>query len=192
MTSEEKMTTVPVRESPSAGRTVDGPAAAPSRPGDGESLAHTTGASATATAAMTEKVVTLEAETVAIVDAPEVTDATPSTAEERTSSPARVPGVVGAAVRPRSPPKVPQATVEEDEVVEIERAAPEPQSVRILWKRGEEVVVVEEENTTREIKRLKSAVARVMTQTEVSTTPITPIYVVGDRGLSLALLIHRG
>ena len=81
---------------------------------------------------------------------------------------------------------------EEDEVVEIERAAPKPQSVRILRKRGEEVVVVEEENTTREIKRLKFAVTGVMTQIEVSTAPITPIYVVGDQGLSLALLIHRG
>jgi len=41
------------------------------------------------------------------------------------------------------------------------------------------VVVVEEENTTREIKRLKSAVAGVMAQIEVSATPITPINVVG-------------
>jgi len=74
----------------------------------------------------------LEAETVAVVDAPEVTDATPSAAEEQTSSPVGVPGVVGAAARPQSPLKVPQATVEEDEVVEIERATPEPQFVRIL------------------------------------------------------------
>ena len=81
---------------------------------------------------------------------------------------------------------------EEDEVVEIERAAPKPQSVRILRKRGEEVVVVEEEDTTREIKRLKSAVAGVMTQIEVSTASKTVIYVVGNHGLSLALFIHRG
>ncbi|XP_066320251.1 uncharacterized protein [Miscanthus floridulus] len=122
------------------------------------------GASATATAATTEKVVTLEMETAAVVDAPEVTDATPSTAEEQTSSPVGMLGVVGAAVRPQSPPVVPQATAEEDEVVEIERAALEPQFVRILQKCGEEVVVIEEENTTREIKRLKSAIAGVMTQ----------------------------
>ena len=89
-------------------------------------MAHTMGASATATAATTKKVVTVETETAAAVDAPEVTDATPSTAEEQTSSPVGAPGVVEAAVRPRSPPKVPQATMEEDEVVEIERAAPEP------------------------------------------------------------------
>ena len=87
---------------------------------------------------------------------------------------------------------MPQATAEEDEVVEIERAAPKPQSVRILRKHREEVVVVKEENTTREIKRLKSAVTGVMTQIEVSTAPETLIYVVGDQGLSLALLIRRG
>ena len=126
VTSEEKMTTAPVRESPSARRTEDGPAAAASSPGDGESLAHTTGASETMTEATTEKVDTLEAETAPIVDAPEAEDATPSMAKEQPSPPVAMPGVVGAAVRPRSPLVVPQSTVEEDEVVEIERAAPKP------------------------------------------------------------------
>ena len=74
MTSEEKMTTAPVRESLSARRTEDGPATAASIPSDGESLAHTTGASATATEATTEKVDTFEAETAAVVDAPEAMD----------------------------------------------------------------------------------------------------------------------
>ena len=87
-------------------------------------MAHTIGASTTTTEATTEKVSTLEAETTAVVDAPEAKDATPSTAEEQTSSPAGMPGVVGAAVRPQSPLVVPPATAEEDEVVEIERAAP--------------------------------------------------------------------
>ena len=113
-------------------------------------------------------------------------------AEEQPSPPAAMPGVVGAAIRPWSPPVVPQAMAEEDEVVEIEHAAPKPQSVWILRKRGEEVVVVEEEDTTREIKRLKSAIAGVMTQIEVSTAPETLIYVVGNHGLSLALFIHWG
>ena len=76
--------------------------------------------------------------------------------------------------------------------MEIERAAPKPQSVRILQKRGEEVVAVEEEDTTREIKRLKSTVAGVMTQIKVSTAPETLIYVVGNHGLSLSLFIRRG
>ena len=81
---------------------------------------------------------------------------------------------------------------EEDEVVEIERATPKPQFVWILQKCREEVVVVEEEDTTREIKRLKSTVAGVMTQIEVSTAPETLIYVVGNHGLSLSLFIRRG
>ena len=44
---------------------------------------------------------------------------------------------------------VPLATAEEDKVEEIERADPRPQSVRILRKHGDEVVVVKEEDTTR-------------------------------------------
>ena len=81
---------------------------------------------ATATEATTEKVDTLEAKTVAVVDAPEIKDATPSMAKEQTSPPVVMSGVVGAADRPQSPPVVPQAMAEEDEVVEIERAAPKP------------------------------------------------------------------
>ena len=94
------------------------------------------GASATATAATTEKVVTLEAETTAVVDAPEVTDATPSMVEEQTSSPAGMPGVVGAAIRPQSPSVVPQATAEEDEVVEIERPHLNPSPSRFSGNVG--------------------------------------------------------
>ena len=94
------MPTAPIRESPSARQTEDGPVAAASGPSDGESLAHTIGASATATEAMTEKVDTLEVETTAVVDAPEAKGATPSMAEEQPSPPAAMLGVVGAAVRP--------------------------------------------------------------------------------------------
>ena len=117
------MPTAPVRESPSVRRTDDEPAAAANGHGDGESLAHTKAASATTTEATTEKVDTLEAETTAVVDAPKAEDATPSMAEEQTSPPTAMPGVVGVAVRPRSPPVEPQSTTKEDEVVEIERAA---------------------------------------------------------------------
>ena len=94
------MATAPIRESPSARPTEDGPAAAASGPGDGESLAHATGASATTTEATTEKVGTLEEETAAVVDAPEAEDAAPSTAEEQPSPSAAMPGVVEAAIRP--------------------------------------------------------------------------------------------
>jgi hypothetical protein len=55
------------------------------------------------------------------------------------------------------------ATTEEDEVEEIERDEPRPQAIRILQKRGDVVVVVEEEDTTKELRRLESTLARVMT-----------------------------
>ena len=101
------MATTPIWESPSARPTEDGPAAAASGPSDGESLAHTTGASVTVTEASTEKVGTLEEETAAVVDVPKAEDAAPSTTEEQPALPAAMPGVVRAAIRPRSPPVVP-------------------------------------------------------------------------------------
>ena len=57
---------------------------------------------------------------------------------------------------------------EEDEVEEIEREESRPQAVRILCKWGDEVVVMEEEDTTKEVKRLWSVVSIVMKQIEVS------------------------
>ena len=87
---------------------------------------------------------------------------------------------------------MPQATAEEDEVEEIERAKPQLQSVQIIHKRGDEVVVIEEENTTREMKRLKTVVAGVMNQIEVSTATEMLVHVIGDRSSSLALYIYRG
>ena len=65
---------------------------------------------------------------------------------------------------------VPPAAVEEEDVVEeIVRAEPRTQSVRIFLKHGDDVVVVEEENTPKETRRLKSTLARVIKQIEVST-----------------------
>ena len=61
---------------------------------------------------------------------------------------------------------VPPTVEEEDEVEEIECDEPRPQSIRILRKRGDEVVVVEEEDTTREMRRLKSTLVGVMKQIE--------------------------
>ena len=51
---------------------------------------------------------------------------------------------------------------------EIVHDEPRTQSVRILRKHGDEVVVVEEEDTPKEIRRLKSALAGVIKQIEVS------------------------
>ena len=87
---------------------------------------------------------------------------------------------------------VPPATAEEDEVEEIERDEPQPQAIRILHKCGNEVVVVKEEDTTREMRRLKSALADVMKQIEVSTSSGGLVFDVGDRSSSLSLCICRG
>ena len=70
---------------------------------------------------------------------------------------------------------------EEDKVEEIEREESRPQDVRILRKRSDEVVVVEEEDTTRELRRLEYALARVMKQIKVSTTSRMLIFDVGDQ-----------
>ena len=74
---------------------------------------------------------------------------------------------------------VPPSTVEEDEVEEIEREESRPQAVRILRKRGDEVVVIEED-TTRELWRLESTLSGVMKQIKVSTASTMFIFDVGD------------
>ena len=48
---------------------------------------------------------------------------------------------------------------------------------------GDEVVVVEEEDTTREVKRLWSTLCTVMKQIEVSVTSVVSVFGVGDYGL---------
>ena len=75
---------------------------------------------------------------------------------------------------------VPPAMAEQDEVEEIEREESRPQAVRILHKHSDEVVVVEEEDTTRELRRLESALAGVMKQIKVSTASVMFIFNVGD------------
>ena len=64
---------------------------------------------------------------------------------------------------------VPPAAIEEDEVEEIMHDEPRPQSVRILRKRGDDIVIVEEEDTTKEFRRLETSLTRVMKQIKVST-----------------------
>ena len=51
------------------------------------------------------------------------------------------------------------AAVEEDEVEEIKREESRSQAVRILRKCDDKVVVVEEEDTTRELRRLESTLS---------------------------------
>ena len=56
-------------------------------------------------------------------------------------------------------------------------------TIRILHKRGEEIVVVEEEDTTREVKRLWSTLCTAMKQIEVSVASAVSVFSVGDYGL---------
>ena len=71
---------------------------------------------------------------------------------------------------------------EEDKVEEIEREESRPQTVHILRKRGEEVVVAEEEDTTREVKRLRSTLSTAMKQIEVSVASTVSVLDVGEYG----------
>ena len=70
--------------------------------------------------------------------------------------------MVGRPIGPLSPQGAPPAVEEEDEVEEIEREGSRSQTVCIFRKQGEEVVVVEEEDTTREVKRLRSTLSIAM------------------------------
>ena len=70
--------------------------------------------------------------------------------------------------------------MEEDEVEEIEREETQPQAVRILHKRGDEVMFVEEEDSTREVRRLESTLSTVMKQIKVSIASSMFVFDVGD------------
>ena len=71
---------------------------------------------------------------------------------------------------------------EEDKVKEIEREESRPQAIRILRKRGDEVVVVEEEDTTREVKRLRSTLSTAMKKIEVSIASAVSVIGIGGYG----------
>ena len=86
---------------------------------------------------------------------------------------------------------VPLAAVEEDKVEEIERDEPRPQAIRILQKCGNDIVIVEEEDTTREFSRLETALARVMKQIKVSTTSEMLLFDIWNWISTLSLCICR-
>ena len=70
---------------------------------------------------------------------------------------------------------------EEDEVAEIEHEGSRSQTIHIFCKRGDEVVVMEED-TTREVKRLRSTLSTAMKQIEVGIASMVSIFGVGDYG----------
>ena len=77
--------------------------------------------------------------------------------------------MVGPTIQPPSPQVVPPTSAEDDKVEEIEREEPRAQAIRILQKRSDDIVIVEEEDTTKEFRRLETSLTRVMKQIKVST-----------------------
>ena len=111
--------------------------------------------------------------------------------EEQTALAEASEGVVEHAIRPPTPQVMPLATVEGDGVEEIERNEPRPQAVRILRKYGNDIVIVEEEDTTREFRRLETALTEVMKQIKVSTVSEMLLFDFCNRISALSLCICR-
>ena len=83
------------------------------------------------------------------------------------------------------------AATEEDEVEEIVRDEPRPQSVWILRKRGDDIVIVEEEDTTKEFRRLETTLTGVTKQIKVSTASRVLLFDIGNWISTLSLCICR-
>ena len=114
-----------------------------------------------------------------------------SAPKEQTAIPDTSEGVVGPAIRPPSPKVVPSAALEEDEVEEIVRDEPRPQSGRILEKRSDDIVIVEEEDTTKEFRRLETTLTGVMKQIKVNTASRKVLVVFWNWITILSLCIYR-
>ena len=86
---------------------------------------------------------------------------------------------------------MPPAAAEDDKVEEIEHEEPRAQAVRILRKRSDDIVIVEEEDTTREFRRLETSLTRVMKQIKVSTASGMLLFDVGNWISTMSLCICR-
>ena len=111
--------------------------------------------------------------------------------KEQMAVPDTSEGMVGPAIRPSSPQVVPLAAMEEDEVEEIVHDEPRPQAVQILRKHGDKIVIVEEEDTTKEFRRLETALTGVMKQIKVNTASKKVLVVYWNWITILSLCIYR-
>ena len=181
--SVEAMPADPFLESPGARRPMEESTTTANELGDGERLASMADEPAVVLGETAGAAGPSEAEA-RVADATLETRAEkPVVPEGQTALPEASEGMVRHVVRPLSPLVVPPAA-EEDEVEEIERKEASPQAVRILRKQGDEVVVVEEEDTTREVRRLESTLATTMKQINVSIASAMSVCVVEDRSSS--------
>ena len=110
----------PVPESPVAQRPAEDSTTAADELGGNKRLASTADGLATVPRATAEAARSSGADAGVADAAPEARAKKPIVLEEQTMFPEASTGVVGHAVWPQSPPVVPPATVEEDEVEEIE------------------------------------------------------------------------
>ena len=168
--SVEAMPTDPIPESLGSRWPAEESTTTASGLGSGERLVPRADGSVVMPRAMTEAAGALEANAGIVDAASESRAEKPTVLEEPTALPKASKGVVEHGVQPPSPLVVLPATEEDDEVEEIEHEESRPQAIRILCKQGDEVVVIEEEDTTRELRRLESTLSVVMKQIKVSTT----------------------
>ena len=175
------MWTDSVLESPGARQFVKDSTTTADGVGGGERLATMVDDSTEMPGATVRAAKSLEAGAGAIDVVPESGAQMPASSEEQTARPEMPQGAVGRSVRPPSPQGAPPAVEEEDEVEEIEHEGSRPQAVRIFRKREEEIVVIEED-TTREVKRLWSTLSTAMKQIEVSIASAMSVFGVGEQG----------
>ena len=181
----------PIPESSGARQSVEESAATAVELGDGKQLLSTANESVTAPLATVGTVESSEVEAVVTSVAPESGAKNLAVPKEQTMLPEASEVMVDLAVRLPSPQAVPPAAAEKDEVEEIERDEPRPQAVRILRKHGDDIVTVEEEDTTREFRRLETALVGVMKQIKVSTTSVMLFIDVGNWVSTLSLCVCR-
>jgi len=122
----------PILESPGARQHAGEPIATVGRLGGGEQLSSMANESATAPSATVGTAGTSAVEAVVTSITPESRAENLVVPKEQTALPESLEGIVGPAIRPPSPQVVPLATIEDDEVEEIEHKEPQPQAVRIL------------------------------------------------------------
>ena len=178
-------------ESPGARQHAVEPITAVGGLGGGEQLPSMMNESATVPSVMGGTAASSGVETIVTSAAPESGAENLVVPKEQTALPEASEGMVGPAIRPPSLQVVPPAVAEEDEVEEIEREEPRPQAVRILQKHGDDIVIVEEEDTTREFRRLETALARVTKQIKVRTMSGMLLFDVGNWISTLSLYICR-
>ena len=120
----EAMTVTHVPESPRARQSKEESTTTAGELGDDDRAALTTDGSTVVPKAMAGTAGSLGAKAGVASDALEIGAVKPMVPKGKTAVPEASHGMVRPAVRPRSPSVVPRATVEEDEVEEIEHAEP--------------------------------------------------------------------